>query len=321
MEKFISGWVKQKDDPRDFRLKTFILKNDLKQDTFPTSFTLEDRIKERLDQGTLGSCGSHSYTEAARIVGHNQGEDFFSSRLFIYYNVRKEYNQINEDTGVDNRTMFKSAAKNGLCTESLLPYEISKFTVKPSDECYKDALNAIPEKYYLIDSTDINEMKTALINGFPFVVGFTVFQSFYSQFENHIMPLPKRKEKVLGGHDVLCVGYDDSKQAFRMLNSWGKDWGDNGLFWMPYSFITNTTYANDFWVLERIKFNKAEEPVIIQEQELTVDIMKIFQNKVEVNLLPKKILIRIGLELKLPISNLQSKKDIVSSISDKLSLV
>ena len=72
--------------------------------------------------------------------------------------------------------------------------------------------------------------------------GFTVcvFQSFILNFKSY-MPLPKRKRKILGGHDVLL--YDDSKQAFRMLNSWGKDWGDNGLFWMPYSFITNTTYA------------------------------------------------------------------------------
>ena len=37
--------------------------------------------------------------------------------------------------------------------------------------------------------------------------------------------MPEAKEKVLGGHAVLAVGYDNSKQAVIVRNSWGNSMG------------------------------------------------------------------------------------------------
>jgi hypothetical protein len=39
---------------------------------------------------------------------------------------------------------------------------------------------------------------------------------------------------------VAAVGYDDNKfgGAFKIINSWGQDFGDGGYFWMPYSSTT-----------------------------------------------------------------------------------
>ena len=59
--------------------------------------------------------------------------------------------------------------------------------------------------------------------------------------------MPSKNEKMLGGHAVLAVGYDDSKQVFIVRNSWGKEWGDNGYFYMPYAFITDKNMCSDFW--------------------------------------------------------------------------
>ena len=66
------------------------------------------------------------------------------------------------------------------------------------------------------------------------------------------MPMPKENEKVLGGHAVAVVGYCDKQKHFIIRNSWGEEWGDKGYFYMPYKFITNPQYANDFWTVERI---------------------------------------------------------------------
>ena len=98
-------------------------------------------------------------------------------------------------------------------------------------------------------------MKECLSRGFPFVFGFQVFESFESQevASSGIMPMPQANEKIVGGHAVLAVGFDEKKQIFIIRNSWGNKWGNKGYFTMPYEFINNTDYCFDFWVVQRVK--------------------------------------------------------------------
>jgi C1A family cysteine protease len=58
---------------------------------------------------------------------------------------------------------------------------------------------------------------------------------------------------VVGGHAVLCVGYDNGKGNFKIRNSWGPGVGDHGYFYMPYEYVTNRQLANDFWVINAVK--------------------------------------------------------------------
>jgi C1A family cysteine protease len=57
---------------------------------------------------------------------------------------------------------------------------------------------------------------------------------------------------MIGGHAVLCVGYDNSTGLFKIRNSWGPDAGDNGYFYMHYSYVTEPTMASDFWVINAV---------------------------------------------------------------------
>jgi C1A family cysteine protease len=61
--------------------------------------------------------------------------------------------------------------------------------------------------------------------------------------------LPKRKEKALGGHAVMAVGYDDASKRFLVRNSWGADWGLQGTFTMPYGYLDDRSLSDDFWTL------------------------------------------------------------------------
>jgi C1A family cysteine protease len=64
--------------------------------------------------------------------------------------------------------------------------------------------------------------------------------------------MPSTAEQVIGGHAVLAVGYDDATRRFTVRNSWGKDWGKGGYFFMPYSYLLDDNLAADFWTIRGI---------------------------------------------------------------------
>src|SRR5262249_38413268 len=100
---------------------------------------------------------------------------------------------------------------------------------------------------------NLREMKQCLADGFPFVFGFSVYESFESPqvARTGIMPMPSRSEKLLGGHAVMAVGYDDETDKLFVRNSWGTKWGEKGYFWMPYAYLENPGLARDFWTIRK----------------------------------------------------------------------
>jgi C1A family cysteine protease len=119
-----------------------------------------------------------------------------------------------------------------------------------ASQCYKDALKYKAVTYQRVVQTP-SQLKGCLASGYPIVFGFTVYESFESDAvaKTGQVPLPKPSEKVLGGHAVLAVGYDETQQRFIVRNSWGKNWGLQGYFTMPYSYLTDNNLADDFWTI------------------------------------------------------------------------
>ena len=97
-------------------------------------------------------------------------------------------------------------------------------------------------------------MKGCVAEGYPFVFGITVYQSMMSDqvAKTGIMPIPTTQEKVLGGHAILGVGFDDMTQRFKFRNSWGPTWGDGGYGYIPYAYLTDQNLATDFWTIRAI---------------------------------------------------------------------
>lgn len=201
------------------------------------------------DQGNLGSCTANA------LVGSFQFDDptWLGSRLFLYYNERSLDNHILDDAGSTLATGIKSLTTNGVCAEVLWPYDVSRFANVPPKPCYKNALlhKSLISHHVAQDKTS---MQQALAAGFPIVVAFQVYESFESAnvASTGFVPIPLPTEKCLGGHAVMCVGFDNTSQTWIMRNSWGADWGDNGYFYMPYEYLTDDNLASDLWVIKAV---------------------------------------------------------------------
>ena len=221
-----------------------------KQNRLPLIVDLRSKCQPILDQGNLGSCTANALVA---IVGYDK-KNLFGSRLFLYYNERMIDGTISEDAGAYLSDGIKSLQTYGLCQESSWPYDISKFTIKPPDSCYEEALNNQALVVENINNT-ITEMKTSLANNEPFVVGIAIYSSFMTPrvTKTGNVTMPGKKDYLLGGHAVVCVGYNESKKVWIMRNSWGTNWGDKGYFYLPYAYLTNSSLSSDLWIIKQME--------------------------------------------------------------------
>ena len=249
---------KQKNDPRDYTFKKLAALKSISTISLPSSISNRKYCSYIEDQGSLGSCTANAW---AGLVQYNKCKNGFGgklyrdvSRLFVYYNERVIEGTINEDSGAELRSGAKTLANEGTCNEGEWKYYIDQFTTKPNDLCY---INALPNKihgYYSLNT--LNDMKACLAAGQCFVFGFLVYDGFESKSmqDTGILNMPTQNERLLGGHAVMAIGYDDATQRFLIRNSWGKNWGIKdgnlqGYFTMPYEYIANQNLSWDFWTV------------------------------------------------------------------------
>lgn len=244
------GWTPDLPDQRDFMYAApapF-------QQNLPPKVDLTSKCPPVYDQGQLGSCTANAIGAAIQFDQMKQGiKNFVPSRLFIYYNERVIEGDVSLDHGAQIRDGIKSVATLGAPPETDWPYDITKFAEKPPAPAFADAKKDVITLYQRLIQ-DSNTMRGCLASGYPFVFGFTVYQSFESDevAKTGIVPMPASGEKVKGGHAVMAVGYDDSTREFIIRNSWAKDWGLKGYFRIPYAYLTSASLANDFWTIRAV---------------------------------------------------------------------
>ena len=242
------GWIPDLPDHRDFMFAAApeVLAK------LPTSADLTSLCPPVYDQGQLGSCTANAIAAAVEfdLMKQKQKSIFVPSRLFIYYNERVIEGTVASDSGAQIRDGIKSVASQGDCPENLWSYVIAKFAVKPPANCYSQAMKYKAVNYQRLVQ-DLNQFKGCLYSGYPFVFGFTVYESFESQTvaQTGHAQMPASGERALGGHAVMAVGYDDSNQWFIVRNSWGDSWGIKGYFTLPYAYFLNDNLSSDFWTI------------------------------------------------------------------------
>lgn len=211
----------------------------------PTNFVI-DNLPPILDQGNYGSCVANAFSFT---VSKQTNNGVLLSRIFLYNICRSiDYCPLNQDNGTSIRTTCQAIKSYGVCKETDYPYISSNFNLLPSLSAFQKS-NYFKTFTYLFVNQDLPSIKNALVTyNSPIIFGMRVYSSFMSSTNGKI-PLPNfKKDRVLGGHCITIVGFDDTTQMFKCANSWGKTWGSNGYFFIPYAYLLNPSLARDFCV-------------------------------------------------------------------------
>ncbi len=266
--------------------RTLNYKNTFKLDqnlTLPSTIDLSTNLDFIYDQKNLGSCTANSVAWLYKYYRI----DYFPSRLYIYFYERlfdkKEGdNSVKIDDGSTLLQGMNVLKKKGVVSEKQYPYIIKKFHKKPPTILNKIANKNKINSFQKVNQ-DIDSIKYVLSSGKPFVFGIYVYSSFMnsSTFNTGIIPYPNiGTERILGGHALVAIGYDDSTQLIKCVNSFGRSWGDNGYAYLPYNYIQNYFLTDDLWMIT--DFEMTLKKNILKEK-------KIKKNK-KINYLKKRII-------------------------------
>jgi C1A family cysteine protease len=245
------GWIPDLPDQRDRMFAAPVAPGAL-----PPKVDLTAQCPPVYDQGQLGSCTANAIAGALEFDQgkQQQGDVFVPSRLFVYYNERVIEGTVDEDSGAMLRDGIKSVAKQGAPHEALWPYSVSKFRTKPNAKAYADGLDHQAILYQRVPQV-LDQMRGCLAAGYPFVFGFSVYESFESAAVagGGDVPMPGPGEALLGGHAVVAVGYDTAASRFVARNSWGASWGRAGYFTIPFGYLLDSGLADDFWTIRSVE--------------------------------------------------------------------
>jgi hypothetical protein len=217
-------------------------------------------------QGELGSCVAQSICAGIRLRNRKINSDqtllsrwtlgskvpeITPSRLGLYWHARIEEGlPSNMDTGSTIHSGLLSVEKFKLFDESLWPYDVKKFSLEPPINTFVEA-----SKYKVVEYSKVENnllmLKHMLSQGYPIACGIVVYPSMmtHSVLVSGTVPMPSVREKTIGGHAILLVGYDDDTSTFLFQNSWGTVWGDSGFGRLTYDYVDR--YGADFWAIER----------------------------------------------------------------------
>lgn len=238
-EKLIFGLGAKKDekDKRDYRAMGIVPTIEVPKQIFSLPETYPPK-----NQFSRGSCTSQAQTHHKE-----RQEDGKRSARFVMALTKQM--EGNTDYGAYTRNTFKIVNEYGSCSEDLYPEPEPAMTweeyidVKNIPQtCYDEAKNHKSQSYWRVENI-LNEIKSLMIQKKNSIVCSMAWFSEFNDPVNGILSTNYANDA--GGHAVELKGWDDFKEQLIFKNSWGKSWGNNGFFYMPFSIFNVVVW--DLW--------------------------------------------------------------------------
>jgi len=238
--KYITGALKDKDDSRDYLIKTY-----LKKISLPESLDLSSTLQRVRNQGDEGSCVSFA---ACSMKESQEVDEGLLSVRFLYEKIK------HPEGGAYPRDACVILLNEGVCSEDCQKYVPNIVTTACDNAVEVAKQNKI--KLYARLLT-IDDMKQCLYQYGCFLISFDVYEGWL----NPVNGIVTTNGDLLGGHAVCCCGFNNSTQLLKFKNSWGTSWGQKGYGYISYSDAISTLY--DAW--KSIDISESEEKSVPPE--------------------------------------------------------
>jgi len=201
----------------------------------PSSVDLSDDYPLPGNQGDQNSCIAWALGYAIKSYQERVEHGWSLEPAEHRFSPAYIYNQLNN--GVDNGIIFTRGldfiVNEGVASLALMPYDDQDFLTQPSFAARQEAPRYRAKQWRAANG--LLEIKAALANRLAVFMVIQLMDDIYG------LRGPDSVYNTFGGafhiaHGVAAVGYDDNRYggAFKIMNSWGQDFGDGGYFWMPY---------------------------------------------------------------------------------------
>lgn len=250
-------------DPDIIDIKELDMNEFIKYDIYQK---YKDFFPEITNQGYIGACVPTCISTVYYYLTMKQSNhiNFRISRLYLYYQVRKLYDDLDNDSGSTIIDCINILHKDGIIPEFFYPYM--------SDNLYKNP-NKFLEKYSKFckclgfENVKRNQIKNKILLDFPILCGIKIFKNVdnIQVKKTGIIEMPtdiNDNDNLLGGHCIILIGFDDNTKYYKFINSWGSNWGENGFGYLPYDFIKSEYLSDEFYILKQVT-----NPILNLEQE------------------------------------------------------
>ncbi|WP_187293435.1 outer membrane protein assembly factor BamB family protein [Dyadobacter fermentans] len=218
----------------------------MKDPTLTPTYDLTAKMPPVASQGNQNSCTAwatafaarsylHSRLTGASYVGSDGNRD--NARVFSPAFV---YNQINggNDKGSFTYNALDLMKNTGVCSWQDMPYKDTDFLTKPTNEQTQKAGNFKIKDWGRINISE-SVFKKFIYYDYPVIISAYLDNSFleltHKDPQNEFVW--KENTGAKSAHAMVVVGYDDSRKAFKVQNSWGKNWANRGYIWLSYELV------------------------------------------------------------------------------------
>lgn len=221
--------------------------------SLPKSVMLEHLFPPIGDQGQYGTCVAWAVGYNLKTALDAQELSWGQSELAQPNNQRSpadlwyaipSYSKGSNCSGSGFESAFAVLQQTGVSDMQRVPYD-ARFNPCAEMAALGDAQHRIVN-YYLVQKSDgklpsVTQLKHYLSDSIPLVMGARLGDNFMLCTSNKVLRNETfRYTGIHADHAICIVGYDDSLHAFRLRNSWGTEWGDEGSIWVDYDLLYNS---------------------------------------------------------------------------------
>jgi C1A family cysteine protease len=225
------------ESPKDYRNYKIKKRNIAKSYVFPKSFELKHT--EIKNQGSVGSCVAHAVSEVLESY-----DSICYSTAWIYGYRPFTYFQ---GVGMITSQALKTVRNVGYLTDNECPGNVEMNAAKKQidlklNEYKQSAKHRTIAAYASLKN--INEIKQALMQtNTPVLLVLSIDDNGLRLNKSYIANKPTSTNEG-NLHAVMCYGWNEN--GLLIQNSWGKNWGKNGTFIIPFDYPIKESWLITF---------------------------------------------------------------------------